>query len=181
MADVRPADLEVHVPRQQFSLGVMASSLGLVLRAGTRLRCVGKELALNFGWWDIEASPASYHSTRLWLLRLGLFQLNRPKQRADDWMWIVDHTLQMGDRKGLIIVGVRQSAWDAEDRVLSHEDVDLIDLQPVTKSNGNVVYRQLKAATATTGVPRAIVSDNGGDLHSGIAVPQGSSRHSVGV
>lgn len=168
MADVRPADLEVHVPRQQFPLGVIASSLGLVLRAGTRLRRVSTDLALNFRWWDVGARAASYHSVRLWLLRLGLYKLNRPKQQADDWMWIVDHTLQMGDRKCLIIVGIRQSAWDAEDRVLSHEDVDLIDLDPVTESNGKVVYRQLKAAAAKTGVPRAIVSDKGGDLHAGI-------------
>ena len=168
LAEVTATDLEVHVPRQQFPLGVIASSLGLVLRAGTRLRRVAAELALNFRWWGVEARAASYYSVRLWLLRLGLYQLSRPKQQADDWMWIADHTLQMGDRKCLIIVGIRQSAWYAEDRVLSHEDVDLIDLQPVTKSNGEVVYRQLKAAAAKIGVPRAIVSDNGGDLHSGI-------------
>ena len=168
LADVRAADLEVHVPRQQFPLGVVASSLGLVLQAGTRLRRVTAGLALNFRWWGVEARAASYYSVRLWLLRLGLYELNRPKQQADDWMWIVDHTLQMGDRKCLIIVGIRQSGWDAEDRVLSHEDVELIDLQPVTESNGKVVYRQLKGAAAKTGIPRAIISDNGGDLHSGI-------------
>ena len=139
LADVRAADLEVHVPRQQFPLGVVASSLGLVLQAGTRLRRVTAGLALNFRWWGVEARAASYYSVRLWLLRLGLYELNRPKQQADDWMWIVDHTLQMGDRKCLIIVGIRQSGWDAEDRVLSHEDVELIDLQPVTESNGKVV------------------------------------------
>jgi len=30
---------------------------------------------------------ASYYSVRLWLLRLGLYQLTRPKTHADDWMW----------------------------------------------------------------------------------------------
>jgi len=65
-------------------------------------------------------------------------------------------------------LGIRQSAWDAQNRVLSHEDVELIDLDPVTESNGKVVYRQLKAASAKTGVPRAIISDQGSDLHSGI-------------
>jgi hypothetical protein len=123
---------------------------------------------MNFRWWGIDARAASYYSVRLWLLRLGLYQLTRPKQQADDWIWIADHTLQMGEYKCLIIVGIPQSAWDAEDRVLSHEDMDLIDLQPVKESNGDVVYRQLNAAAAKTGVPRAIVSDQGSDLHSGI-------------
>lgn len=140
----------------------------MVLRAGTRLRRVADVLGLHWNWCGLEVGAASFYSVRLWLLRLGLYQLNRPKTRADDWMWIVDHTMQLGERKCLIIVGIRQSAWDAENRVLSHEDVDLIDLVPVTESNGKVVYQQLKAAVAKTGVPRAIISDEGRDLHGGI-------------
>lgn len=127
---------------------------------------------MHWNWCGLDVTAASYYSVRLWLLRLGLYQLNRPKAQADDWMWIVDHTMQLGERKCLILVGIRQSAWDAEDRVLSHEDVELIDLVPVTESNGEVVYKQLEAATAKTGVPRAITSDGGPDLHRGIALFQ---------
>jgi hypothetical protein len=168
LAAVGAEDLDTRIARQQFPLGVVASSLALVLRTGTRLRRVPGVLAMSWNWCDVDARQASSYSVRLWLLRLGLYHLNRPQQQADDWMWIVDHTLQMGNRKCLIVVGIRQSAWDAKDRVLSHEDVNLIELQPVTKSNGKVVYRQLKAAAAKTGVPRAIVSDAGSDLHCGI-------------
>lgn len=168
LSAVRAEDLEVRIARQQFPLGVVAGSLALVLQAGTRLRRTAAVLAMSLRWCGVDARVASYYSVRLWLLRLGLYQLKRPKTQADDWMWIVDHTVQMGPWKCLIVVGIRQSAWDAKDRVLSHEDVELIDLQPVTESNGNVVYRQLKAAAAKTGVPRAIVSDNGSDLHCGI-------------
>jgi hypothetical protein len=131
---------------------------------------VAEVLGLHWNWSGLDVAAASYYSVRLWLLRLGLYQLNRPKVMADDWMWIVDHTMQLGERKCLIIVGVRQSAWDDEDRVLSHEDVDLIDLVPVTESNGDVVYEQMKAAAAKTGFPRAITSDAGSDLHCGIAL-----------
>lgn len=170
LAALRPDDLETPIARQQFPLGVVAGSLALVLRTGTRLQRVAAVLKMHWNWCSLDVRTASYYSVRLWLLRLGLYQLSRPKERADDWMWIVDHTMQLGERKCLIIVGVRQSAWDAKDRVLSHEDVQLIDLVPVTESNGQVVYKQLKAAAAKTGVPRAITSDNGPDLHCGIAL-----------
>ena len=168
MALLRPDDLEVQVPRQQFPLAVIAGSLALVLRAGTRLQRVADVLSLHWKWSGLDVLAGCYYSVRLWLLRLGLYQLSRPKTRAGDWMWIIDHTMMMGERKCLIIVGIRQSAWNAEDRVLDHEDVDLIDLVPVTESNGKVVYRQLQAAAVKTGVPRAIISDGGSDLHSGI-------------
>jgi hypothetical protein len=170
LASVRPDDLQVPIARHQFPLGVVAGSLALVLYTGTRLQRVAAVLAMHWNWSGLDAGVASYYSVRLWLLRLGLYQLTRPKAHADDWMWIVDHTMQLGERKCLIIVGIRQSAWDAQNRVLSHEDVELIDLVPVTESNGKVVYRQLKAAVAKTGVPRAITSDDGPDLHRGIAL-----------
>jgi len=141
---VRTEDLDVRLARHHDPLGVVAGSLAFVLHAGTPLRRVAAVLAMSWSWAGVDAATASYYSVRLWLLRLGLYQLNRPKEHADDWMGIVDHTLQIGDRKCLI------------------------DLQPVTESNGRIVYRQLQAATAKTGVPRAIVSDNGPDLHSGI-------------
>jgi uncharacterized protein YbcV (DUF1398 family) len=41
-----------------------------------------------------------------------------------------------------------------DDRVLDQEDVELIDLVPVTESNGEVVFRQFQAAAAKTGIPR---------------------------
>ena len=138
-------------------------------------RCTGTGAAST-------SRTASYYSVRLWLLRLGLYQLSRPKIQADDWMWIMDHTMQLGERKCLIVVGIRQSAWDAQDRVLGHEDVELIDLVPVTESNGKVVYRQLQAAAAKTGVPRAIVSDGGPDLHARHrAVSPDASDHGLAV
>ncbi len=168
LALLRPDDLEVPIARQQFPLGVIAGSLALVLRTGTRLKRVADVLAMHWNWCGLAVTAASYYSVRLWLMRLGLYQLSRPKVQADDWIWIMDHTMQLGERKCLIVVGIRQSAWNAQHRVLSHEDVELIDLVPVTESNGKVVYRQLQAAVAQTGVPRAIVSDGGSDLHAGI-------------
>jgi hypothetical protein len=165
---VRPGDLDVPLARHQFPLGVVAGSLELVLRAGTRLKRVAAVLAMHRRWCGLDLRIASYYSVRLWLLRLGLFQLSRPKIQADDWIWIADHTMQLGEWKCLILVGLRQSTWNAENRVLSPEDVEPIDLVPVTESNGEVVFRQLEAAVAKTGVPRAIVSDDGRDLHGGI-------------
>ena len=169
LALVRPDDLDRPIARHQFPLGVVAGSLALVLRAGVRLRRVAAVMAMHWRWCNLDVRIASYYSARLWLLRLGLYQLSRPKVQADDWIWIADHTMQLGERKCLILVGLRQSNWDADDRVLVQEDVELIDLVPVTESNGEVVFRQLAAAAAKTGIPRAIVSDGGPDLHRGIA------------
>jgi hypothetical protein len=109
----------------------------------------------------------SWYSGRLWLMRLGYYKLNRPKTRAEDWVWIIDHSVQIGSEKCLVILGIRLCDLPI-DRALKYEDVEPIELIPVTKSNGDIVYEQLKAATEKTGVPREIVADKGSDIKSGI-------------
>jgi len=81
-------------------LGVIAGSLALVLHTGTRLQRVADVLAMHWRWCGLDVVAASYYSARLWLLRLGPYHLNRPKVRADDWMWIMDHTMPLGARPG---------------------------------------------------------------------------------
>jgi len=176
---VRAEDLGAPVPRQHYSLGVVVGSLALVLRGGTSLRQVPFVLQMSWMWCEIAAGTASYHTVRLWLMRVGLHRLLRPKEHAEDWIWIVDHTVLLGRWKCLIVLGVRQSQWKAGHRVLGYEDVELIDLLPVAESNGKIVYRQLQAATAKTGVPRAIVSDAGPDLRNGIARFRKSHRRTA--
>ena len=117
------------------------------------------QLALNVPTW---------HTGRLWLLRLGYYKLTRPKKQADDWVWIADHTVQIGAEKCLVILGIRLSNLPSVGQCLSHRDVEPIALLPVKKSNKDVVYKQLEATIKKTGVPRLIVGDHGSDLKAGI-------------
>jgi hypothetical protein len=89
--------------------------------------------------------------------------------QADDWVWIVDHTVQVGKEKCLVILGMRLCDLPPVGQCLSHAEVEPIELVPVQQSNGEVVYQQLEQAVVKTGVPRAIVSDHGTDLNAGIA------------
>jgi hypothetical protein len=110
----------------------------------------------------------SWSSGRLWLLRLGYYKLMRPKESSDDWVWIVDHTVQSSEDKCLVILGLRLSSLPPVGKCLRHEDSEPIELLPVKKSNGEIVYRQLESAVKKTGVPREIIGDKGTDLSAGV-------------
>ncbi len=110
----------------------------------------------------------SWFAGRLWLLRLGYYKLTRPKAQADNWVWIVDHTVQLGQEKCLVILGIRLCDLPPVGQCLGHETVEPIELVPVKHSNGTVVYQQLEQAITKTGVPREIISDHGSDLNAGI-------------
>jgi hypothetical protein len=142
--------------------------VSLVLSAATSLQGAGRAVAVFQDCMGVAVESPSGSSTRLWLLRIGYYKLTRAKEHAEDWVWIVDHVVQLGQEKCLLIVGIRLSAISGEGDYLRHADVEPIAICPVPQSNGEIVYQQLEAARKQTGVPREILSDQGSDLHRGI-------------
>ena len=141
----------------------------MVLTAAASLRCASCVIEIVALFFKFSVEVPSWYTGRFWLLRLGLYKLTRPKVKANDWVWIIDHTVQIGQEKTLVILGIRLSALPCPARCLSHEDVEPMVLLPVKKSNGDIVYEQLQEATKKTGVPREIISDKGSDLNAGIS------------
>jgi hypothetical protein len=142
--------------------------LALVLSAAVSLRGTKRVFEIVGDTLCLPWTCPSWSTGRLWLLRVGYYKLTRPKEQADDWVWIVDHSVQLGLEKGLVILGVRLSELPPPERCLEHKDVEPIALFPVKKSNGDVVYQQLEETIEQTGVPREIVGDKGSDLQAGI-------------
>ncbi len=156
----------VLVPYHSYSLGHIELYLKLVLFAMAPLRCASRAMGVFFEIMKLDVGVPSWSSGRLWLLRLGYFKLTRPKEQASDWVWIIDHTIQLGSEKGFVILGIRLSALSG--RCLTLRDMEPIDIIPVKTSNGAVVFEQLEGAAQKTGIPRQIVSDHGSDLVAGL-------------
>ena len=157
------ADGQLCPARHSYPVGVIDLFVRMVLSAATSIRSAAAVLELPAGRLPFLAQAPCANSGRSWLLRIGLFQLTCDQEQADDWVWMMDHTLQLGPYKCLIILGIRLSAWDSE-RPLRHEDMTLLNLTPMQQSSGERVYEQLRATVEKTGVPRAVVSDEGSDL-----------------
>src|SRR5262249_24122579 len=90
-------------PRHCFSAGLILLFRRLLWRAAFPRR--GSAAVLDLCDSELALGlPRLPHwsSGRLWLLRLGYFQLHRPKQHADDWVWIIDHSQQAGTAKCLL-------------------------------------------------------------------------------
>ena len=155
----------------QFGANLMALFADLVLKAATSQRGAAAVLKIVAPYIpELERVPSA-NSGRLWLMRLGLYELRRLKEAADDWVWIVDHTVQLGPRKCLVIVGVRLSAWRRKEGPLEHEDLTLLNLTPMEQSTGKAVAAQLQETRERMGiVPAAVLSDEGAELKSGMAL-----------
>lgn len=157
------------IPQHSYSATTIFLMLQLVLNASVSLR--GSSRVLNIVN-DVLGQPLErvpcWFSVRSWLLRVGYYKLMRAKTIADDWCWIIDHTIQLGKTKCLLILGIRHSELP-KGRSLQYPDMEPIDLLPVETSNGDIVWKQLEKIAAKTGIPRTIVHDHGSDIKSGVA------------
>lgn len=150
-----------------YGTGMQVLFVRLVV-AGTSLRGAARVLAWLaevLGWYV----PTPHWTTgRLWLLRLGHAALTMAKVHAEDWAWLIDHSVQIGQEKCLAIVGLRLGDLPPPGQCLTHTDVKLIALVPGKSWTQEDVDEQLEAASRQTGAPRVIVNDHGGDVHGGV-------------
>lgn len=160
------------MPRLHYTLQDLVFFIRLVLTCRTSLRCAGRVPAVVSEVCGLTLGQPHWTTGRLWLLRLGLYKLTRPKEIADDWVYLLDHSVQIGQTKCLLILGIRLSALPPAGQPLRHADLEPIELLPVQNSSGETVYQQLKSASEKTGVPRAILDDHGADLHGGVKLFQ---------
>jgi len=141
----------------------------LVLECGASLRCAASVFEVFGSEAGQDGINPERSTGRLWLLRIGLAALLRSKIIANDWVWFVDHSIQIGQCKCLVILGIRLCDLPVG-RPLCHQDMELIALVPMTSSTKQTVAVCLENAVDQTGVPRAIVDDHGSDLHGGVEI-----------
>lgn len=151
----------------------MRLAIGFILEAAASLRsaagCLNLVLQLEHGL--LYAGPSHTTVQNLWQ-RLGLYELTRIKERADDWIWMTDHTIKGGVTKCLVILGIRDKQYRQLTGPLQHRDMQTLALFPVDKSTGEIVQRQLDELAEQVGVPLGIVSDHGSDLIKGLRMFQ---------
>jgi len=156
-----------------YATGVICLFLRLVLTAGVSLRAVPRVLRTINAALGLSLPVPDWTTGRLWLLRLGHAMLIAQCAVADDWIWLIDHSVQIGTEKCLVILGIRASDLPERGQALRHEDMELIELLPASSWTRPQVCAALEQAAQRTGcVPRAIVDDHGVDLSGGVALFQ---------
>jgi len=131
------------------------------------LRPTERVLKIVWEWLGVKQYLPDWTTIRIWLLRVGVAALREPIERGDDWVWMADHSNQIGPEKALVVLAVRASQLPPPGETLKHEDVRLLTVQPGTAwkcEDMASVYRQL---ARRYGHPRALLCDGAVELREG--------------
>ncbi|MEZ6092535.1 MAG: hypothetical protein R3C05_31910, partial [Pirellulaceae bacterium] len=154
-----------NLPGHQFSAAMICLCCQLSMIVG--IRAVPKVIELVAATFDLPLKVPSRDVVRSWICRNGVAIL-KEATRQDDWIWMVDHSVQLGKMFVLVVLGIRQSELP-EDRPLRREDMTVLAVLPTRTRDKEEVSKQLTGVSESLGMPIAVLSDAAAELHHGVA------------
>lgn len=154
-------------PIKGHGYGPRTVALAVELAKICGFRGAERSMKLMFDWLGVEQKIPRWTSIRNWIQRIGIACLTAPMEEADDWIWLLDHSNQIGPEKVLIVLAIRASRLPPPGQAIRYEDVRVLCVLPGTqwkREDMAEVYEQL---AEQYGAPRAIVCDGAVELREG--------------
>lgn len=130
-------------------------------------RSVSKIIIICHVYFKFQCSAPSFSTGLLWVKKLGYYQLQQPKEKADDWILIADESIGIGQEKLLVVLGIRRCNIDFL-RPLQLQDLKPILVKSKEKWTGDEIAKELKTVKKQLGEILYAVTDAGSTLKKGL-------------
>ena len=149
------------------SYGPKMISLCVNLARSIGLRPAETALQIVFDGLDVTTKIPDWTTIRSWLCRVGVAAVEEPVEPADDWIWMADHSNQIGPEKAFAILGIRASQLPKPGQTIRHEDMRVLAVIPGVQWKREDVAREYTALAERIGAPMAILVDGAVELREG--------------
>jgi hypothetical protein len=109
----------------------------------------------------------SFVTIKRWAQKVGYYKLTRLKVMANDWMIIIDASIQMGEKKCVVVLGCRKADLP-KNRALKLEDLEILALRIVSSLNASVITEMLEQVKVLVGTIDCVCSDRGSEILRGV-------------
>lgn len=158
------------LPCHHYGPKMIALSINLAQNGG--LRSAESALQLVHDTYGIVGKVPHWTTIRTWMQRVGVAVMDLPLEAADDWVWMADHSCQVGSEKVLVVLAVRASKMPPPGTALKHEDLHVLIVQPGTQWKTEDVAKAYEKLAQKYGVPMALVVDGAPELRDAAEVLQ---------
>ncbi|KAA1259493.1 hypothetical protein LF1_20270 [Rubripirellula obstinata] len=163
-----PSDL----PLKHHCFGPKMIALCLNLSNKIGFRPTEQALKMTFEFLGIPDKPPTWSTIRKWSCRAGVALLKEPVEAADDWIWFVDHSCQIGQDKAMQILGVRAGELPSPGETLPLEKMRPLAVSIKTRWTWDDVRKEYAQLAKRIGTPRYIVTDGAKELWETVDVLQ---------
>ena len=158
------------LPCHHYGPTMVALAINLALKSG--LRSAESALQLFHDAYGISDKIPHWTTIRTWVQRIGVAAIDLPLETADDWVWMADHSCQIGNDKVLVVLAVRASKMPPPGTALKHEDLHVLTVQPGTQWKTEDVAKVYEKLAEKYGVPMTLVVDGAPELRDSAEVLQ---------
>lgn len=144
--------------------------LKLTIEGSVKFRTLEKDGKIREAIIETSKQAPSHVSIRNWTLKMGYYELTHQKQKSDDWIAILDHSIQFGREKILVVLGIKESDFFKLNRPLQYTDLTTLLIVSKSNWNGTLVSIELKKLENEIGKIKYAVADYGSDLKNGLVL-----------
>ncbi len=164
--------------RYYYELLIIQLLLSIKLKTSASFRATIKITEILRVYLNLTKQSPSYQTVLTWVKKIGYYNLVKPKQKSDDWIIIIDESIQLGQEKLLVIFGVRES------ELLFKTALNFSELTPLkeivkTSWNGELIKEELIKLKAELGTIIYAVGDYGSNIKKGLRLSEIKHVHDI--
>jgi len=109
---------------------------------------------------NLELGQPCYGTILIWTKKVGLFSMQPPIIKSDDWVLIMDESIAIGHERLMVIYGVRVSQMDFK-RALTYNDLTPLFIKSSNKWTADIIKKEIENIIEKYGDVKYIVADGG--------------------
>jgi hypothetical protein len=154
-------------PRYSHSIQTIQTLITLKLHTSASFRALAQSSVILQDLLEVPLQSATHTTILWWVKKLGYYTLTTPKPVANDWIILLDESVQLGPGKLLVIWGIRASMVDIH-RPLRYQDLEPLWISASAHWNGPFIRDILEQLDGSLGHIVYAVGDYGSDLKKGL-------------
>ena len=137
------------------------------LKTSTSFRALAANFLIQINVMNLNIKGPTHTTILNWVHKIGYYELMREKEKADDWIIILDESIQIGQDKILMIFGIREKNVDFTRPLILQDLVPLRELIN-TSWSGEEIKDVLLDIKKELGDVKYAVSDGGNNIINGL-------------
>lgn len=102
-----------------------------------------------------------------WIKKIGYYELTKEKEKSDDWIILLDHSIQLGREKVFVVLGIQADKIEYG-RALNYADLEPMLLVIKEKWDGQAICNYLTTLQERIGNIIYAIGDYGSDIKKGL-------------
>ncbi|MCK5625215.1 hypothetical protein KAI04_05260 [Candidatus Pacearchaeota archaeon] len=153
-------DTKEHPKNYHYPLFLIQIAVSIKLTTSAGFRAIQKIIAIYNLYLSLSLKAPSYGTILIWVKKLGYHQLEETIEKANDWIIILDESVEFGHEKLLVIYGVRSSQIDFS-RALIYKDLTPLSIIAGESWTGKLIEKEIKKIENKIGKIIYAVADGG--------------------